>query len=60
MTKTGENQESEDTTGNVRTEEMIRGVEDEEEIMTEERKEICSGATLMATQAYTRNTESPI
>ena len=28
--------------------------------MTEERKEICSGATLMATHAYTRNPESPI
>ena len=60
-------------TGNIRTEEMITGVEDEGEIRTEEmitgvedeirseeRKEICSGATLMATHAYTRNPESRI
>ena len=39
---------------------MITGVEDEGEIRTEERKEIRSGATLMATHAYTRNPESPI
>ena len=39
---------------------MITGVEDEGEIRTEERKEICSGATLLATHAYTRNPESPI
>ena len=44
--------------GEIRTEEMITG--DEGEIRTEERKEICSGATLMATHAYTRNPESPI
>ena len=60
VTKTGANQESDEAPGNVRTEEMITGVEDEGEIMTEERKEICSGATLMATHAYTRNQESPI
>ena len=60
VTKTGPNQGSEEATGNFRTEEMIRGVEDEEEIRTEERKVICSGATLMATQAYTRNPESPL
>ena len=60
MTKTGANQESEEAAGNVRTEEMIAGVEDEGEIRTEERKEICSGATLMATHAYTRNPEGPI
>ena len=41
--------------GEIRTEEMITG--DEGEFRTEERKEICSGATLMATHAYT---ESPI
>ena len=50
MTKTGANQESEEAAGNVRAEEMITGVEDE--IRTEERKEICSGATLMAAHAY--------
>ena len=46
--------------GEIRTEEMITGVEDEGEIRSEERKEICSGATLMATHAYTRNPESRI
>ena len=60
VTKTGANQESEEAAGNVRTEEMITGVDDEGEIRTEEKKEICSGATLMATHAYTRNPESPI
>ena len=59
VTKTGANQESEEAAGNVRTEEMITGVEYEGEIMTEERKEICSGATLMARHAYTRNPEIP-
>ena len=54
------NQESEAAAGNFRTEEMITGVEDEGEIRTEERKEICSRATLMATHAYTRNPESPM
>ena len=44
--------------GEIRTEEMITG--DEGEIRTEDRKEICSGATLMATHAYTRNPDSPI
>ena len=39
---------------------MITGVEGEGEIRTEERKEICSGATLLATHAYTRNQESSI
>ena len=39
---------------------MITGVEDEGEIRTEERKEICAGATLMATHTYTRNPESPL
>ena len=33
---------------------------DKGEIRTEERKEICAGATLMATHAYTRNPESPL
>ena len=60
MTKTGANQESEEAAVNVRTEEMITGVEDEGEIRTEKKKEIYSGATLMATHAYTMNPESPI
>ena len=59
MTKTGANQESEEVAGNDRTEEMITEVEDEGEIRTEKKKK-CSGATLMATRAYTRNPESPI
>ena len=60
VTQTGANQEREEATGNFRTEEMSTGVEDEGEIRTDERKEICSGATLMATHAYTRNPECPI
>ena len=60
LTKTGANQEREEAAGNFRTVETITGVEDEGEIRTEERKEICPGATLMATHAYTRNQESPI
>ena len=59
VTKTGANQESEEAAGNVRTEEMITGVEDEGEIRTEERQEICDGTPLMATHAYTKNQESP-
>ena len=60
VTKTGANHESEEAAGNVRTEEMITGVEDEGEIRTEERKEICDGTPLMATHAYTKNKESPV
>ena len=58
VNQVGEAQAREEAAGNFRTEEMITG--DEGEIRTEERKEICSGATLMATHAYTRNPESPI
>ena len=39
---------------------MITGVEDEGEIRTEEREEICAGSTLMAIHTYTRNPESPL
>ena len=60
MTNTGANQESDEAAGNVRTEEMITGVEDEGEIRNEERKEICAGTPLMATHAYTKNQESPV
>ena len=57
---TGLNQDREEASGNIGTEEMITGVEDEGKIRTEERKEICAGATLMATHTYTRNPESPL
>ena len=60
VTQTGANQESEEAAGNVRTEEMITGVEDEGEIRTEERKEICAGTPLMATHAYTKNQASHV
>ena len=36
------------------------GVVDEGDIRMEERKEICSGAMLMAAHTYTRNPESPL
>ena len=52
VTKTGVNQDREEAAENIRTEEMITGVEDEGDIRTEERKEICAGAALMATHAY--------
>ena len=52
--------EREEAAGNFRTEEMITGVEDEGEIRTEERKEICSVSKLMATHAYTRIPENLI
>ena len=60
MTTTGVNQDREEAAGKIRTEGMITGVEDEGEIRTEERKEICAEATLMATHTYTRNPESPL
>ena len=60
VTKTGGNQDRDEAAENIRTEGMITGVEDEGEIRTEERKEICAGATFMATHAYTRNPESPL
>ena len=60
LTQTGGNQDRDEAAENIRTDEMITGVEDEGEIRTEERKEICAGATLMATHAYMRNHESPL
>ena len=39
---------------------VLNGVVNEGEIRTEERKEICAGATLMATHTYTRNPESTL
>ena len=58
MTTTGVNQDREETAGNSRTEETNTGIEDEGR--TEERKEICYGTSLMATQAYTNIQESPL
>ena len=60
VTTTGVNQDREEAAGKNRTEEMVTGVDDEGVIRTEERKEICAGATLMATHAYTRSPESPL
>ena len=60
VTTTGVNHDREEISGNSRTEEMITGIEDEGECRTEERKEICSRTSLMATQAYTKNKESPL
>ena len=65
VTMTGLNQDREDlareeAARNTRTKEMITGAEDEGEIRTDERNEICSGATLMATHSYTRNPASPL
>ena len=60
VTTTRVNQDREEAAGNIRTEEMVTGVEDEGEIRREESKEICAGATLMVTHAYTRNPESPL
>ena len=57
---TGVNQDRGEAAGKIRTEDMITGVEDEGEIRPEERKDICTGATLMATHAYTGNPESPL
>ena len=57
VTTTGGNQDREKAAGKIRTEEMITGVEDEGR--TEDRKDICAGATLMATHTYTRNPETP-
>ena len=39
---------------------MITCVEEEGEVRTEERKEICAGATRMVTHAYTRTPEGPL
>ena len=60
MTKTGGNQDRDETAENIMREEMITGVVDEGDIRTEERKEVRSGATLMATHTYTRNPECPL
>ena len=66
MTTTGVNQDreehaGEEAAGNIRTEDMNTGIDDEEgEGRTEERKDICSGTANMATHAYTNNPESPL
>ena len=54
VTTTGVKQDREEAAGNIRIEEMITGIEDEGDIRTEERMDLCSGTTLMATHEYTR------
>ena len=39
---------------------MDIGIEDEAENVTGDRKDICSGTSIMATHAYTKNPESPL
>ena len=56
MRTTGVNQDREEAAGKIRTEEMITGVEDEGEIRTEERKDICAGQRLWQPM-HTRGTQ---
>ena len=60
VTTTGVSHDREETAGNSITEDTDTGIEDEGEGRTEERTEICAGTRLMATNAYTKNQESPI
>ena len=60
VTTTGVSQDREETAGNSITEDTDTGIEDEGEGRTEETTEICAGTRLMATNAYTKNQESPI
>ena len=53
-------QDREETAGSSRTEDPDTVIEDEGEGGTEERTEICAGTPLMATNAYTKNQDSPI
>ena len=46
VTKTGVNEDREEAVENIRTEEMITCVEEEGDIRTEEREEICPGQRL--------------
>ena len=57
MTTTGVDQVREEAAGNLRAEEIDTDIDDMGESRTEERKEICSGTSLMVTQAYTKNPE---
>ena len=59
-TTTGVSQDREETAGSSRTEDPDTVIEDEGEGGTEERTEICAGTPLMATNAYTKNQDSPI
>ena len=59
-TTTGVSQDREETAGSNRTEDPDTVIEDEGEGGTEERTEICAGTPLMATNAYTKNQDSPI
>ena len=60
MTTIGVNQDGENAARNIRAEEMNTGIEDEGEGRRDDRKEICSGTSLMATHAYMKNKESPL
>ena len=60
VTTTRVNQDRDEAARKIMTEKMITSVEDEGEIRTEERKEICAGAILTATHTYTRNPERPL
>ena len=60
VTTTGVSQDREETAGSSRTEDPDTVIEDEGEGGTEERTEICAGTPLMATNAYTKNQDSPI
>ena len=52
-------QDREETAGSSRTEDPDTVIEDEGEGGTEGRTEICAGTPLMATNAYTKNQDSP-
>ena len=60
VTTTGVSQDREETAGNSSTGDPDTVIEDEGESGTEERTEICAGTPLMATNAYTKNQDSPI
>ena len=57
---TGVSQDRDEIAGNSISEDTDTGIEDEGKGRTEERTEICAGTRLMATNAYTKNQESPI
>ena len=59
-TTTGVSQDREETAGSSKTEDPDTVIEDEGVGGTEERTEICAGTPLMATNAYTKNQDSPI
>ena len=48
---------NQDREGNIGTQWVNTGIDDEGDSRTDERKVICSGTSIMATQAYTNNSE---